>query len=156
MAKFFLILLFFTPSFYSSAIFTVQDPDPEKANFGDELFSIDLVRCEPISKRIGWGLGYDNVEVKGKDKNRCVIRRVTDWEADYTVSECRIRTSLKRLAILKGPLLNIGFKPAIERSCKVIKRGHQYPGDPDPSEAIRDSRMLIRSQHNKALQLTAR
>ena len=134
MAKFFLIVLFFAPSFYSGAMYSVQDLDPEKASFGDVLFSIDLVKCEPVSKRIGWGLGYDNVEVKGKKKNRCVIRKVTVWEADYRVSECRPKTSLKRLAIIKGPLYDIGFKPAIERSfCKVVKSGRQLYGDPDPS-----------------------
>jgi hypothetical protein len=134
MTNIFLILLFFAPGFYSGTQILAQEPDPEKANFGDELFSIDLVRCEPISKKIGWGLGYDKVEVKGKDKKRCIIRRITDWEADYIVTECRIKTSLKRLAIIKGPLFNIGFKPAIEGSCKVIKKGHQFPGDPDPSQ----------------------
>lgn len=134
MATILLILLSFASGFYSGAQLLPQDPDPDKAKFGDELFSIDLVRCEPLSKRIGWGLGYDNVEVKGKEKNRCVIRKITVWEADYTVSECRPKTSLKRLAIIKGPLYDIGFKPAIERSfCKVVKRGRQLYGDPEPT-----------------------
>ena len=133
MATILLILLSFASGFYSGAQLSQQDPDPNKPKFGDELFSIDLVRCEPLSKRIGWGLGYDSVEVKGKEKKRCVIRTVTAWEADYTVSECRPKTSLKRLAIIKGPLYNIGFKPAIERSfCRVVKSGHQFPGDADP------------------------
>jgi hypothetical protein len=134
MATILIILLSFASSFYSGAQLPQQDPDPDRAKLGDELFSIDLVRCEPFSKRIGWGLGYDNVEVKGKEKNRCVIRKVTVWEADYRVSECRPKTSLKRLAIIKGPLFDIGFKPAIERSfCKVVKSGRQLCGDPDPS-----------------------
>jgi hypothetical protein len=133
MASIFLIIVFIGPSFLlSPAQFPYQDPDPDKAKFGDELFSIDLLKCQPLSKRFGWGLGYDNVEVKGKEKNRCVIRKVASWEGNYTVSECRPKTSLKRLAIIKGPLYNIGFKPAIERSCKVVKKGHQFPADADP------------------------
>ena len=134
MATILLILLSFASGLYSGAQLSQQDPDPDKAKFGDELFSIDLLKCESISKRFGWGLGYDNIEVKGKQKNRCVIRKVTVWEADYRVSECRPKTSLKRLAVIKGPLYDIGFKPAIQRSfCKIVKSGHQFPGDPDPS-----------------------
>jgi ribosomal protein S17 len=127
MATIVLILVSFAAGFYPGAQSSQQEADSDQAKVGDELFSIDLVKCEPLSKRIGWGLGYDSVEVKGKEKNRCVIRKVAAWEGDYTVSECRPKTSLKRLAVIKGPLYNIGFKPAIERSCKVVKKGHQFP-----------------------------
>jgi hypothetical protein len=118
---------------YSGAQLSHEVSDPNNAEFGDELFSIDLLNCQPLSKRFGWGLGYDNVEVKGKEEDRCVIRKVTAWEGDYTISECRPKTSLERLVIIKGPLFNIGFKPLIEGSlCKVVKSGHQFPGDPEP------------------------
>ena len=128
-----LIILVLAPVFYSSPQLPHQEPDFANAKFGDELFSIDLLKCQPLSKRFGSGLGYESLQVKGKEKNRCVIRKVQAWEADYTVIECRPKTSLKRLAIIKGPLYDIGFKPSIYKSsCKVVKSGRQLPGDPDP------------------------
>ena len=115
----------------SSGIYPIAQ-DHENAKLGDELFVIDLAKCQPVSKRYGWGLGYDNVEVKGIEQNRCVIRHVMDWEAKYTVVECRVKTSLKKLAIIKGPLYEVGFNPGIRKYCKVVKRGYQSPGEPEP------------------------
>lgn len=104
----------------------VQDPDPEKAKFGDRLYFIDLVKCQPVSKRYGWGLGYDNIEIKGREKNRCIIQHVKDWEGEYMVSECRVKPSLKRLAIIKGPLAEVALALNYRKYCKVIKTGHQF------------------------------
>jgi len=119
MASILLIIVFFAPGFYSGAKFPYQGQDPDKARPGDELFSIDLLKCQPLSKRFGWGRGYDNIEVKGKERNRCVIRKVTAWEADYTVSECRPKTSLKRLAIIKGRYITLDSS----RRLKVLQGG---------------------------------
>jgi hypothetical protein len=121
------ILLLISPGIYSD-----QDPDPEKAKFGDELFAIDLVECQPISKRFGWGLGYDNIEVKGKEKHRCLIRLVTVWEADYKVVQCRIKPSLERLAVIKGPLYDVGFKQDVRKYCKLVETGHLRPFQLEP------------------------
>jgi hypothetical protein len=128
MTSILLILSLISSSFYHA----VQDPDPEKAKFRDKLYVIDLVKCQPLSKRYGWDLGYDNIEVKGIEQNRCVIRHVTDWEGKYTVSECRVKPSLKRLAIIKGPLAEAALDLDYRKYCKVVKTGRQFPGDPDP------------------------
>lgn len=86
--------------------------------------TIDLAQCAAASRNLLWGLGSETIEVKGLQRNKCLVRHFMEIEGGYSESQCRIPVSVGELSIYEGGSL-FYFSRDVAKYC-VVKTGNIF------------------------------